>query len=76
MVQIEAYKDMIAPVVDAFKYLTQVSLWMSLLSPDYMIEIKNLMLVYIQKCIFCLSCREIFNFLYCLRLRDKQEILF
>lgn len=24
MVQIEAYKDMIAPVVDAFKYLTQV----------------------------------------------------
>ena len=26
IVQIEAYKDMIAPVVDAFKYLTQVSI--------------------------------------------------
>lgn len=25
LIQIEAYKDMIAPVVDAFKYLTQVS---------------------------------------------------
>lgn len=25
MQQIEAYRDMIAPVVDAFKYLTQVS---------------------------------------------------
>lgn len=29
-VQIEAYRDMIAPVVDAFKYLTQIGLLLSL----------------------------------------------
>jgi hypothetical protein len=31
--QIEAYRDMITPVVDAFKYLTQVCIFFSLYFP-------------------------------------------